>query len=155
MIQDFPVFTGLMVAEAVQGSKRALAIRRMDNLGSQWLASNYPHLLSQLEELTQDWVLMPKAVLRSKAVLHQMVVDGRANMEIGSFPLPESVSPAQFREMMNRLFMFLENEVLPVMDRMPAAYKENVPTHREVVESLGLAPEVAEEVLNGDDAGTE
>lgn len=117
-----------MVASLLQTAKaimqmernaRVLALNRTDNPGTEYLKTYAPHIMSQLDEYTLDWVLLPKAVVYSEDNLHSMVKIYRDLLDYDVPTLPKEVTREEYKALANRLYDFLENEVAPVLANMP------------------------------------
>lgn len=119
---------------------------KKDNPGSEWLGSNFPHIMSQLDSLTLGWTLIPKAVVRNVSVLKDMVSNYRTNLEYGTPGSNANYSDA-LRHRYEELLSFLEEKVLPVMQRMTDDRKET--------ETDAFAEAFAEDDIDTDDEGEE
>ena len=139
------IFLAKMVLEMqyMQMSAQALVLHRKDNEGTLFLSKKYPHILAELEDLTLDWTLVPKMLVRSAKMLKTQVPIYRENLELGIPALPDGVTPQQYKEMMGRILDYLEKEVCPLLEKMPVEERLTVDItededYRRVVEELGL-----------------
>lgn len=90
-----------------------------NNDGYRWLLTNFPHLTSQADSLTQGWTIVPESIVRSANVLRSMLADYRTTMNYGA---PESIPVEQqkeFLERLERVLDFLEDKVLVALERKP------------------------------------
>lgn len=121
-----------------------LATYKQDNPGSEWLATNFPHLMSQLDSLTLGWTLVPKAIVRNADALTNMVAAYKTNMQYGVSAVTPSES-AMLHHSYEELLSFLEESVLPAIQKMP--------DDRKVVETDAFAEAFAEVDAEPDDGG--
>lgn len=117
---------------------------KKDNPGSEWLSSNFPHIMSQLDSLTLGWTLIPKAVVRNVSVLKDMVSNYRTNLEYGT-PGSNANYSGALRHRYDELLSFLEEKVLPAIQKMPDDRKET--------ETDAFAEAFAEVDVEPDDGG--
>lgn len=129
----------------MEHNARILALYRTDTPGTEYLKTYAPHLMSQLDEYTMNWVLVPKAILFNEDSLHNFIEIYRSNMEYALPELPPEVSKEDYQALMKRLFDFLETEVAPVIAKMPV----------EEVEKEDVADEFTEPDFGGDADGFE
>ena len=118
-----------------------LATYKQDNPGSEWLATNFPHLMSQLDSLTLGWTLVPKAIVRNADALTNMVAAYKTNMQYGVSAVTPSES-AMLHHSYEELLSFLEVSVLPAIQKMPDDRKE--------VETDAFAEAFAEDDIGAD-----
>lgn len=121
-----------------------LSTYKQDNPGSEWLAANFPHLMSQLDSLTLGWTLVPKSIVRNADVLTNMVAVYKTNMQYGVSAVTPSES-AMLHHSYEELLSFLEESVLPAIQKMP--------DDRKVVETDAFAEAFAEVDVESDDGG--
>lgn len=119
-----PLFSALVTYDGVRDKVVLDSIYAKDNAGSIWLKANYPHLMSQLDAMTQQWTLLPKAIVRNAAMLKQLAESYRDNLKYGS-PI-EGTNEQQQRLMrsIEELLTFLETKVYPALQHMPEDRKE-------------------------------
>lgn len=136
----------------MQMSAQALVLHRKDNEGTLFLEKKYPHIIAELEDLTLDWILIPKMLVRSAEMLKALVPIYRENLELGIPALPDGVTPQQYKEIMNKVLDYLEDTVCPLLEKMPVETKQKVDItidedYRRVVEELGLTQSPEQENL--------
>ena len=141
-----------------QMSVTALMLHRRENYGSQYLSKKFPHILAELEDLTLDWTLVPKVVVSSPKMLTTQVKTYRENLSMALPDLPPQVTPIQYRKMMEKILSYLENKVLPILEKMPP--KSNKPAdinededYQKVVNILGLTQSPEQENIQRDTEG--
>lgn len=124
IMTGFPFLNTVLTLDSVIDRATSEELFKMDNKGSIWLRSNFPHLMSQLDALTQGWSLIPKAILRNAEILKQMVESYRKNLNYGlSDDVPKSewwVWQSKFEELLS----FLETTVYAELQKMPDDRKE-------------------------------
>ena len=119
----FPLFKTVVALDGLIDDVASQAGFKQDNSGSTWLKDNFPHLMSQLDSLTLDWTLIPKAALRNSTVLRQMVDSYKKNLEYGL--IPKSVVDEQaWLHNYENLLEFLDTTVYSALQRMPDDRKE-------------------------------
>lgn len=143
MSRDIALAKMVLEMQYMQMSVQALVLHRKDNEGTLFLEKKYPHIIAELEDLTLDWILIPKMFVRSDDMLKAQVPICRENLELGVPALPDGVTPQQYKEIMNKVLDYLEDTVCPLLEKMPAETKQKVDItndedYRRVVEELGL-----------------
>lgn len=143
MSRDIALAKMVLEMQYMQMSVQALILHRKDNEGTLFLEKKYPHIIAELEDLTLDWILVPKMLVRSAEMLKALVPIYRENLELGIPALPDGVAPQQYKEIMERILDYLEKEVCPLLEKMPVETKQKVDItndedYRRVVEELGL-----------------
>lgn len=143
MSRDIALAKMVLEMQYMQMSVQALILHRKDNEGTLFLEKKYPHIIAELEDLTLDWILVPKMLVRSAEMLKALVPIYRENLELGIPALPDGVTPQQYKEMMERILDYLEKEVCPLLEKMPVEDRRTVDItededYRRVVEELGL-----------------
>lgn len=90
----------------------------MDNDGYMYLKEYYPHILCKLEELTANWVLCGKVVVRNAAALTVFTAIFRENLtlQVNYSPYPSFVTPEEYQQLMCQIIVFLEDEVWPILN---------------------------------------
>lgn len=125
----FPFLNTLVTCEGVCDAAVLGSLYTEDNSGSIWLKENYPHLMSQLDAMTQQWALLPKTALRNATILKQMVDAYRRNLSYGvpDNRLSPEVAQVQQRSI-EELLTFLESKVYPALQHMPDDSKKEIET---------------------------
>lgn len=143
MSRDIALAKMVLEMQYMQMSVQALVLHRKDNEGTLFLEKKYPHIIAELEDLTLDWILIPKMLVRSAEMLKVLVPIYRENLELGVPALPDGVTPQQYKEIMNKVLDYLEDTVCPLLEKMPVEDRRTVDItededYRRVVEELGL-----------------
>lgn len=150
------VLSIFVAARNAMKSAEALALYRQDNCGSEYLKTNYPHILSQADDLTLGWTLLPKVIVRSADILQHYLKVYRANLESGFYPrLPEEVSRDQYVDLMSKALDFFEAKVLPLIHTMPETNAASIDRTQilKVVNQLGLTDPIEEDYIESDEGG--
>jgi len=97
-------------------------IQNVNNNGSDLIQAKYPHLWSQLLRLTYNWSLTGKFILHNAEMLKDWLKNQRelANLFPNKTPitLPAGVTIKDYKEAVTSLHTFLQDEVLPVLERV-------------------------------------
>lgn len=129
-----------------------LDLRMRGGDGMHFLMQKYPHLMAQLEFLTGSWLLAGKSILASKEVLEDYLTNTRILMEViqrSPLRMPDATSSAEelamYKQQMQKLLVFLEQEVLPVIPESPQREELTLPDGEGIEQSDGEEPEFKEE----------
>lgn len=103
---------------AACSNARRIELHRIDNDGYKYLKECYPHVLCRLEELTANWVLCGKVVVRSAAVLSVFTAIFRENLnlQVNYSPYPAIITPPEYTQLMCQIILYLEEDVWPILD---------------------------------------
>lgn len=129
----------LQTAKAImqmEQNARVLTLYRTDNPGTEYLRAHAPHIMSQLEEYTLNWTLIPKAVVYNESNIHAMVPVYRDLLSVSTPELPKEVTVEEYKAIANRLYDFLENEVALVLANMPIPETETEVNLEDVAEGF-------------------
>lgn len=145
-----------LAAREIMMSATALALYRKGNPGYRYIAQTYPHLITQIDDLTLGWTILPKAILVSAEVFRQYYDVYTSNLESGFYPnLPEDLPPEEYKGMILKALDYVKNNILPLLEKMPHE-QDGLSGNLlpEEVKNLGIT-EPSEEDFSEEDAGGE
>lgn len=144
----FPFCKSILACSDFVDKLSLIEFYRQDNIGSIWLRDNFPHLMSQLDDMTQNWSLLPKTIVRNADILTQMVATYRSNMNCA---VPDDIQQEEqiaWKQQVESVLTFLEGSVLKALQHMPNPVKEEDKTD-------AFAEAFAEDDIDTDDEGEE
>ena len=146
----------ILAARDAMMSATALALYRKDNPGYLHVAQTYPHLVSQMDDLTLGWTILPKAIIGSADGFKRYYDVYTSNLESGFYPsLPEEVTPEEYKEIILKALDYAKQNILPLLEKLQHNKQVLVGNLLpEEVKNLGIA-EPSEEDFSEEDAGGE
>ncbi len=126
------------------GQRRGAYLMKINNKSNtccDLLEKEYPHLYTKIVDLTYNWALAGKYILNNAVILRDYLDTSKElvtfikNKSQVPFPLPYNITLDDYKDHMNLLFIYLENEVLPVLEKI-------FPVPIEVEDNLNIESEV-------------
>jgi len=144
-----------LAAREIMMSATALALYRRDNPGYRYIAQTYPHLITQIDDLTLGWTILPKAILVSAEVFRRYYDVYTSNLESGFYPnLPEDLPPEEYKGMILKALDYVKNNILPLLEKMPHV-QDGLAGNLlpEEVRSIGITDPSEEDFTEEDEGG--